>query len=135
VGNPFFADIRTHRIVEQGKYVRDEGVLLPSAVDLDSGKAAKVYYSKHNKDVILGLSPTGKCLFVAVLMSLDYGGETVVLNRTALCKKCGIKTPRTYDKGIAELVRYEIIAPAGAQNEYYINHSIFFMGNRLKIKK
>ena len=136
MGNNPFNDaeftIPTNTSREEGKFVSDEGCLLPSYYDMENEDLVKVYTSPDNRKVVALLSGNALRLFMWVFYEMDYGSDVVWINRNRYMKETAITSTNTYKKAVDELDRYGLLRYSDRPDVYWINPRYLFKGSRMK---
>lgn len=96
----------------------------------DSERFVKIYAS--GREVLPKLSLAATKVFWFLIDGMGYD-DVITLNIAKAKKETGYKSDAVIYRAITELKGYEIIANAYRNGHYYINPSMFYRGNRLKL--
>ena len=98
----------------------------------DSERFVKMYSAGRKALPNLSVAATRILWFIIDHMGYD---DTVTLNMAKLMKETGYKSKAAIYRAISELKDNNIIANAYQNGIYYINPTMFYRGNRLKLIK
>lgn len=98
-------------------------------IEVDEEKFAKVYLSNFSS--FFDLQPSAIKVFGYILNQLLPNKDYFYFNREDCMKYTGYKSDTSVFKGLAMLLKSEIIARGKTDYIYFINPLIFFNGNRI----
>ena len=141
--NPFVLELKgkmylqpkANAIIAKGQSIVDtstgevinESILIGRRKIVDKSQFAKIYASEIA--MLYDLSKTAQNVFLYLTKVMDYENKAYI-NAELDCKKLGYKTPLSITKGLKELFKNDIIAPAIMQGYYWLNPKIVCKGER-----
>jgi len=102
-------------------------------IEVDEQQFAKLYLS--NFSVFFDLQPASIKVFGYILNNLLPNKDFFYFNREDCMEYTGYKSDTSIFKGLAQLLKSEIIARGKTDYIYFINPLIFFNGNRISFTK
>lgn len=141
--NPFMVELkgkmylqpRANTIIAKGQSIIDtstgeviqESVLIGKRKIVDKSQFAKIYASEIG--MLYELSKPAQNVFLYLTKVMDYDNKAYI-NTEKDCLKLGYKTGLSVTKGLKELIKNNIIAPAVMQGWYWLNPTIVCKGER-----
>lgn len=141
--NPFILELkgkmflqpRANTIIAKGQQIVDtntgeiieEAVLIGKRKIVDKSQFAKLYASEIG--ILYDLSKPAKNVFLHLTKVMDYDNKAYI-NSEKDCKKIGYSTGLSVIKGLKELIKNDIIAPAIMPGWYWLNPKIVCKGER-----
>ena len=141
--NPFVVELkgkmylqpRANTIIAKGQSIVDtstgeiieESVLIGRRKIVDKSQFAKIYASEIG--VLYELSKTAQNVFLYLTKVMDYDNKAYI-NSEKDCSKIGYKSSLSIIKGLKELIKNNIIAPAIMQGWYWLNPRLVCKGER-----
>lgn len=98
----------------------------------DSERFVKMYSSGRKVLPKLSVAATRILWFIIDHMGYD---DIITLNMAKIKKVTGYKSDAAIYRAVSELKRYNVLANAYRNGVYYINPTMFYRGNRLKLIK
>lgn len=116
--------------------------------DLSSGDESQVKFSynvvkdeesfikiyKENIKKMFSLSAAASKIFWFVCTHLRPNNDVVYIDRQEFMDWCDYKNRKSYYDGINELLDKGILAMAEQEHYFFINHAVFFNGDRMKVE-
>ena len=102
-------------------------------IEVDEQQFAKIYLS--NFSAFFDLQPSSIKVFGYILTQLKPNQDEFYFDRDECMKYTSYKSDTSIFKGLAQLLKSEIIARGKTDYRYYINPMIFFNGNRITFAK
>lgn len=102
-------------------------------IEIDEEQFAKVYLS--NFAAFFDLSTAAIRVFGYILTCMKPKNDMIIFNRKHCVEYTQYKTEKAIYKGLAELVKAEIIARGPSDNLWFINPLIVFNGDRVTFAK
>lgn len=143
--NPFILELkgkmylqpRANTIVAKGEEIVDtitgevlsDDVLVGRRKVVDKSQFAKIYASEIS--ILFDLSKTAINVLLYLTRVMDFENKAYI--NTEQPEKVGYKTSTSIRKGLKELIRKDIIAPAFAPGWYWLNPTIICKGERFGI--
>lgn len=144
--NPFILDLkgkmylqpRANTIVAKGEAIldtqtgeilKDETVLLGRRKTVDKSQFAKVYVSELG--ILMDLSKTAINVLIYLMGKMDYENKSYLNSEDYL--KLNYKSSLSVIKGLKELIKNSIIAPAVMPHYYWLNPIYICKGERFAI--
>ena len=141
--NPFMVELkgkmflqpRANMIIAKGENIVNtstgeilkETTLIGRRKIVDKSQFAKIYAS--DIALIYNLNKPAINVFLYLTKVMDYENKAYLVAEKD-CKKIGYKTALSVSKGIKELIKNDIIAPAIMQGYYWLNPTIVCKGER-----
>ena len=141
--NPFMVELkgkmflqpRANMIIAKGENIVNtstgeilkETTLIGRRKIVDKSSFAKIYAS--DIALIYNLNKPAINVFLYLTKVMDYENKAYLVAEKD-CKKIGYKTALSVSKGIKELIKNDIIAPAIMQGYYWLNPTIVCKGER-----
>lgn len=144
--NPFILDLkgkmylqpRANTIVAKGEAIldtqtgeilKDETVLLGRRKTVDKSQFAKVYVSELG--ILMDLSKTAINVLIYLMGKMDYENKSYLNSEDYV--KLNYKSSLSVIKGLKELIKNSIIAPAVMPHYYWLNPMYICKGERFAI--
>ena len=122
--NPFIDDL----VIKVSRHSYEAG---GKQIDMDMGRHCKLFISPDNRKRIAKLSGGAKSLFFWIMQEVEGGRDYLWVNKMRYMEENEIKTKKTMEVAIDELIESGFIAPAGRYIDvYFINPSFIFNGAR-----
>ena len=118
-------DPNTGELVGHTQFIRQ--------IEVDEEQFAKIYLS--NFSAFFDLQPSAIKVFGYILNNLLPNKDFFYFNREDCMNYAGYKSDSSIFKGLAQLLKSEIIARGKTDYIYFINPMIFFNGNRISFAK
>lgn len=118
---------------ETGKTVfahLENNIILPYKPTYETDKKVSVYISADSRSKLLKCNPTTNCLFLWIIYNMESLKDAIWINVEAFMKEASVKSIKTYDAAIVELIKSGFIAYHHVEGWYWINPSRFFCGKR-----
>lgn len=141
--NPFILELkgkmflqpRANTIIAKGQQIIDtntgeiieEAVLIGKRKIVDKSQFSKLYASEIG--ILYELSKPAQTVFLYLTKVMDYDNKSYI-NSEKDCKKIGYSTGLSVIKGLKELIKNDIIAPAVMPGWYWLNPKIVCKGER-----
>lgn len=141
--NPFILELkgkmflqpRANTIIAKGQQIIDtntgeiieEAVLIGKRKIVDKSQFAKIY--ANDVGILYDLSKPAINVFLYLTKIMDYDNKAYI-NSEKDCKKIGYSTGLSVIKGLKELIKNDIIAPAIMPGWYWLNPKIVCKGER-----
>lgn len=107
--------------------------LLAKYKEVDKTQFVKLFIDEVS--YMFELSRAGIRVFSFVLQCLKINNDEIYIHIPDLMKHCNYKQPNQAYKGLAELIKNEIIAMSEKNNLWYINPNVVFNGDRIVFMK
>jgi hypothetical protein len=117
--------------VSTGEIVKGDVYLNKRFAYADTAPATKVY--KAAAEILAQLSGPSIKMFFFILAVTSSGNDKVYISPKSALRFTGYSSTKDIYKGIAELIRYEIIARSDETLMYYINPNVLFCGNKSEL--
>lgn len=120
----------TKNILVNSETGATEGItLLARYKEVDTTQFVKLFINQVS--LFYDLSKAGIRVFSYVLQCMQINKDEIHINIPKLMESCGYKTKVQAYKGLAELVKSQIIAQTIESNIWYINPHVVFNGDRV----
>lgn len=107
--------------------VIDEAILIGKRKIVDKSQFAKLYMAEIA--TLYELNKPAQNVFLHLTKVMDYDNKAYI-NSEKDCEKLGYKTGQSVIKGLKELIKHNIIAPAVMPGFYWLNPAIVCKGER-----
>jgi hypothetical protein len=133
--NPFLLNLRivVSKLTIPGQYHKEEGILVPSEMDLERDASCRVYTDSERRLLMVKLSPRAKDLLLWIMYEVEPNIDWIWINKARYMDESGITTYNTYNSAVNELIQQGYINKvAKPANTFWINPAYFFAGNRVR---
>jgi hypothetical protein len=121
-----------NRILKDTRSGEESHVKFSYNVVKDDESFVKIY--KENIKKMFDLSSCAYKVFWFVCVHLRPNNDIVHVDRNEFMHWCDYKNRKSYYDGINELLDKGVLAMSDKEQYFFINHSVFFNGNRMKIE-
>lgn len=109
-----------------------DGVFVQQSFVHDRVSSTRVFHSQDVEASLALLSPTAMKLYIFIAYRMKVNQDWIQLNKELFMVKFGVKSEKSVNNAIKELLRYCFITSSHYGSVYWINPSILFCGDRLK---
>lgn len=109
-----------------------DGVFVQQSFLYDRVNSTRVFHSQDVEASLALLSPTAIRLYVFIEQRMKVNQDWIQLNKELFMAKFKVKSEKSVNNAIKELLRYCFITSSHYSSVYWINPSILFCGDRIK---
>lgn len=132
--NPFIGSlvVLVNRISLDGKFKKDDEVLVPLELDVEYTPSCKVYADSGRRNVMIALTPRAKDLLLWFIYEVKNNKDWLWLNKKRYMEECGLQSVNTYKSALNDLIKHNFIGLTVIKDVFWINPHYIFNGNRVK---
>lgn len=125
--------IRVTEVLSQTEFTKDnDGELCKKRYYIEKDKSSKLYKVAGLPELTDRMTPKAQRLFLYMLVRIETNKEYFSLNTKHYMRTNGVKSMRTVNDAIKELLHNNIIIATSVRYVFFVNPTVMFSGDRLK---